>query len=342
MGTSIKDLKELMLQVARKNPPVNYTLSQAENALRKELRALAPDYNAFRRNKLTIYELMQSVVDEVLPNRVIDAMGEFAEIKNFAQGTKPIFKKKLGKNRGKSFVTRVGLSGIYETFRLDSTSLEVPTQAHGGAAVVEFERFLDGLESLDDILSIIQEGLEDDIYEEVQNALITSITNMPTPNVYSGSSFMGDQMNSLISVAKAYGSNANIICTSEFASTITTSGGFYGSNGWSMTEQEELRDRGYIGKFKGASVLTLPQSFTDDTNATKVLNPAYAYIIPTGGDKDAKIVKIALEGDTIIDDFQNADRSMEIQVYKKFGAAVLYTNYYCIYYNSALDPSAGS
>ena len=342
MDTKLRDLKKLAVQIAKKQPPTKYTLEQAEEALRKELRELAPDYNAYRRNRLAIFELMQEVVDEVLPNRVIEAMGRFAEIKQFGQGQKPVFKKKLGKKRGKAFVTQVGLSGVYETFRLDSTYLDVSTKAHGGAAVIEFERFLDGLENLDDLMDIIQEGLEDSFYREVEAALIAAIDHMPAPNVFTGSSFIADSMTNLINVAKAYGGNANIFCTSEFASTITTSGGFYGTSGWNLTEQQELRDQGYIGKFKGANVLTLPQSFVDETNTEKVINPGYAYIIPTGGEGDERIVKVAMEGDTIIDDYKNADRSMEIQVYKKFGVAVLNTNYYCVYRNTALDPTAGS
>jgi hypothetical protein len=342
MDQKMRDLKQLALQVAKKQPPTNFSLEQAEDALRKELRTLAPDYNGFRRNRLTIYELMQEVVDEVLPNRVIDTIGRFAEVKNFKQGQQPIFKKKLGKKRAKSFVTQVGLSGIYETFRLDSSYLQVATKAYGGAATIEFERFLDGLENLDDLMEIIQEGLEDAFYREVESALIAAIDSMPAPNVYTGSAFSATQMTNLINVVRAYGGNANIFATSEFASTITTSGGFYGDSGWSQVEQGELREQGYIGKFKGANVLVLPQSFVDETNTEQVLNPGYAFIIPTGGDADEKIVKIAMEGDTIVDDYKNADRSMEIQVYKKFGVAVLNTNYYAVFHNTALDPDSGS
>lgn len=340
MGASTKDLKQLMLQVAKKQPPVNYTLSQAEDALRKELRELACDFNAFRRNKITIFELMQETVDEVLPNRIIEAVGRFAEIKQFGQGQKPIFKKKLGHHRGKSFVTQVGLSGIYETFRLDTSYLEVPTKAYGGAAVIEFERFLDGLESLDELLMIIQEGLEDAFYKEVQEALIATMGSMLDVNVHTHAGFSASDMVGLINVAKAYGGNANIFCTPEFAATITSSGNWsIASPGWSLTEQQELRDQGFIGVFRGANIFVLPQSFTYVDNAELVINPEYAYIIPTGGTADEKIVKIAMEGQTIVDDFKNADRSMEIQVYKKFGVAVLNTNYYCIYRNTELSTS---
>ena len=335
-----KDLKQLAIQVAKKQPPKNFTLGQAEDALRVELRELAKDYNAFRRNKLTIYELMQETVDEVLPNRVIEAIGQFAEVKQFGQGQKPVFKKKVGKQRGKSFVTQVGLSGVYESFRLDNTYLEVPTQAHGGAATIEFERFLDGLDTLDEVLWTIQEGLEDNLYTQVQEALIATMGNMLDVNVHTAAGFSSTDMVSLINVARAYGGNANIFCTPEFAATITSSGNFDGSGGYSLIEQDEMRDQGYLGKYRGAGVLVLPQSFKDDTNSELVINPEYGYIIPSGGAANEKIVKVAMEGDTIVDDFKNADRSMEIQVYKKFGIAILNTNYYCIYRNTNL--SAGS
>lgn len=344
MSSNINDLKQLMLQVATKKPPVNYSVEQAEDALRKELKALCPDYNAYRRNKLTIFELIQDTVDYVLPNRVIESMGRFAEIKQFPNGSKPIFKKRLGELRGKSFVTQVGLSGVYETFRLDSTYIEVPTQAHGGAAIIEFERFLDGLESLDELMFIIQEGLEDAFYKEVQDALISTMTaaSMPTVNVHTHAGFSDSDMVKLINVAKAYGPTANIFCTPEFASTITSSGSWGTTGGFSLTEQQELRDRGYIGTFKGAGVFVLPQSFTDYNNTDLVINPQYGYIFPSGGRGDERVVKIAMEGNTIIDDYQNYDRSMEIQVYKKFGVSLLHTNYYCIYRNTELSQTLGS
>ena len=46
---------------------------------------------------------------------------QFAEVKHYAQGDKPIFRRKTNihnRNRGKQFVTRVGLAGIYEVWKL--------------------------------------------------------------------------------------------------------------------------------------------------------------------------------------------------------------------------------
>ena len=336
---NLNDLKQLMVQVAMKKPPTNYSYQEAEKAVRQELKELAKDYNAYRRNKLTIFELMQETVDEVLPARVIEAMGRFADIKQFGQGQKPIFRRKLGRQRGKQFVTKVGLSGIYETFRLDSSYLEVPTEAHGGAAVIEFERFLDGLESLDDLMWIIQEGMEDMFYEQVQDALIATMTDLPSANQATVAGFDGDEMVQLMNVARAYGGSVNIFCSPDFASTITSSGNFGTTGGYSLEEQKEMRNQGFIGAFRGAGVFVLPQSFKDETNEQKIIRPEYGYVFPSGGQADEKVVKIAMEGNTIVDDYKNADRSMEIQLYKKFGVAVLYTNHYCIYNNTELAAS---
>lgn len=337
MGRELKDLKALAKQVARKQPPANYTQQDVEKAFRAELRELAKDYNAYRRNKLTIFELIQDVVDEVLPNRVIDAIGRFGEVRQFAQGQKPIFRAQLGKHRYKKFITQVGLSGVYEVGRLDSEYIEVPVRAYGGAALIELERYLDGIENIDELMDIIVQGLEDSIYKEVMDALLANVANMPTPNVVSTPTFDAEEMVKLINICRAYGGNANIFCPPEFAATVTPSAGFHPDilqrYAGSTVEQDEMRTQGHIGVFRGGRVIVLPQSFEDVNNMEKVINPGLAYVIPSGGNADEKIAKVAMEGNAIVDDYKNADRSMEIQVYKKFGVAILTSNYYCMYQN---------
>ena len=97
-----------------------------------------------------------------------------------------------------------------------------------------------------------------------------------------------------------------------------------------------MREQGYIGRYNGANVIVLPQSFEDANNSVKVFNPQYAFVIPSGGTADEKIVKVALEGQTVVKDVENADHSMEFQAYKKIGTAVLNTNHFGIYQNTAL------
>ena len=106
------------------------------------------------------------------------------------------------------------------------------------------------------------------------------------------------------------------------------------AEGWvSDAMKDQKWSNGYLANYKGHKVVVLPQSFEDETNTTKVIDPAYAYIIPTGAQKP---VKVAFEGQTIVRDIDNADMSKEVQVYKKFGVATLITNNICVYKNTEL------
>ena len=139
---------------AAKNPTTTFsyndvacTYSDLNNTLRDELNQIAGTYALYRENKNTLFKLIESVIDDALPQMVLDAYSQFAEIKQFNQGDKPVFVQKVtaaSRRRAKQFITKVGLAGIYEVFKLDGQSYEVPTSAYGGAAQIGLEEFLDG------------------------------------------------------------------------------------------------------------------------------------------------------------------------------------------------------
>ena len=337
MSLERNELKQLMLAVAKadKNAPVAYSFGEKQydynalnDTLREELRELAGTYSLYRENKNTIFALIEETIDEILPKKVMEQYSMFAEVRTFAQGDRPVFNKKEGRRRAKQFVTRVGLAGIYEVFKLDKSSFEVPTSAFGGAAQIGFEEFLDGKVDFAEVTEIIMEGLDEVVYEEIAKALIGGINQLPEANKASHTGFDEAKMDKLIAVARAYGEPA-IYCTYELAAKILP------VSDWVSSEMKNERNaQGYISQYKGNRIVILPQSFTDETNATKVIDPSYAWIIPTGGND--KPVKIAFEGQTIVDEYTNYDRSREIQVYKKLGVVAMMTNNICVYEDSSL------
>ena len=97
----------------------------------------------------------------------------------------------------------------------------------------------------------------------------------------------------------------------------------------------EVREQGYIGKFRGTPVVVLKQSFTDEYNTKRVMNPSFAFVIPAGKEK---MFKVILEGGSaFFKEVENEDNSMELQAYKKMGVAMVSTpNYWGIYYNAGI------
>ena len=339
MALSKKDLIALGKKVASANPSVatafayngeNFSYEQLNDTFRDELLEISSTYALFRENKNTIFSLMEEIIDDVLPKKVLEAYGQFAEIKTFKQGDKPVFVQRItsaAKRRGKQFVTKVGLAGIYEVFKLDGKTLEVPTEAFGGAAQIGFEEFLDGRVNMADVLDIIMEGLDESVYREIAKSLIGAAKNLQESNHVVHAGFDEAEMDKLLAVADSYG-QSTIYCTFEFAATMVP------AEGWRSDAMKDQRwNNGYLANYKGHNVIVLPQSYEDETNATKVIDPAYAYIIPTGAQKP---VKVAFEGQTIVKDIDNADMSKEVQVYKKFGVATMITNNICIYNNTDL------
>ena len=337
------NLVALMKQVAKADPsaPVSYSFNgqnlsyEAMNeTLRKELNELAGTYSMFRDNKNLIYSMIEETLDEVLPKKIMQRYDQYAEVKTFAQGDKPVFRRPLNntRQRAKQFITRVGLAGIYEVFKLgpsESERFEVRTSAIGGAAQIGFEEFLDGRVDFAEVTKIVMEGMDELIAKEVAAALKASVNQLPPANRVACAGFDEAAMDRLIMIASAYGT-PTIYCTYEFAVRMIP------QEAWRYTEamKTELWNTGRLAQYKGTKVVILEQSFDDETNTRKVIDPGYAWVIPTGA--DGKPVKIAFEGGTIVDDYVGYDRSREIQVYKKVGVVCMLANNVCAYVDTSL------
>lgn len=337
---TLSEIKELALHAARGTAPATFSSENVNAALSDALKDLASTYNQFMKNRYDIYEIFIETADEIVPNKVIDAVGIFADVQVVGQGQKAVFKRRIGKNRAKKFLTQVGLSGVYETFRLDTETFSVPAYAVGGAVTIDYERMLDGAEDMAEVMQILTDGLTDSVFLEVQKALRAAInaTGRPSVNKYTGSSFNSEEMLKLVNVVRAYGTGAVIFAPPEFiaemgADAIVPVGSNY-QGVYHPQDIDMIHNQGYINIFRGTPIVMIPQSFIDENNEKTWIDPQLAYILPTGGEK---VVKVVLEGQTQINDFKNRDNSMEIHVYRKMGAAILTHYNWAIYQNTGID-----
>ena len=339
---TIKELQEIALHCAKGTVPATYANQNVDmdSAFLDGLKELAGSVNQFMKNRYDIYDIVIKTADEVMPKKVIDAISMFAEVQTVPQGQKAIFKRRLGKMRAKKFLTQVGLSGVYETFRLDSDTFELAGHAVGGGATIDFERMLDGAETMAEVMQVLTEGLTDAVFYEVHKALRAAVnaSARPAANKVVSNTFEADKMVKLVNVVRAYGNGAVIFAPPEFVGAMGADAIVSGianiTNGiYHPQDIDAIHNTGYINIFRGTPVVQIPQSFIDETNTKTWIDPQLAYVLPTGGEK---VVKVVLEGNTQINDFKNRDNSLEVYAYKKMGCAILAHHNWGIYQNTGI------
>ena len=336
---TLQELKQLAVYAAKNEAPSNFSVDNVDEALVDGLRELAGSVNQFMKNRYDIYDIVIEAVDEVLPKKVIDAVGIFAEVQTVPQGQKALFRQRLGKARARKFLTQVGLSGVYETFRLDNGTFEVSAHAIGGACTIDFERMLDGAENMAELVALLTEAQTDAVYQEVQRALKGALnaSGRPSVNKVSKNTFDPDDMIALVNVVRAYGNNAVIFAPPEFVAAmgpdaIVPVGANY-QGIYHPQDIDAIHNTGYINLFRGTPIVMIPQSFVDENNVETWIDPQMAYVLPTGGER---VVKVVFEGSTQVYDFVNRDQSMEIHTYRKLGTAILTHHNWGIYQNTGI------
>lgn len=355
---AIKDL--VVCDFFGRNPnPTKYSTSDIKATLSDNIHQICNDYNSYRRNKLTLFEIMQEAYTEILPKSVEDYMGSFADVRTTPDGQKVQFVVKTGARRARQFITEVGLSGAYESFRLDTNTFEVGGRAIGGTTYIDYERMVCGNEDVSEQTQILLDAVQFRIYGEIQKALLAAVNaeDRPANNRYVSAGFNADLMAKACRVASSYSGNGGgvtIFAAPEFveamgpdaigmpvygayalpAAPTAGSAAGYATPVYNPRNIEEIAAYGRIKTFRGNPIVEIPQSYTDETNEVSITNPAVAYIFPNGREKPVKIV---FEGPARVDDWKHRDRSIEVEVYQKVGVAIL-TNYdWCVYVNTDLQ-----
>ena len=297
------------------------TAEAMEETLRSELFEICKTRSGYEKNKWDLFDLISESIDAKMPPELEKFFEGFAKIVQYGETDKPEIEiKRPNKNlRARAFITKVSPAGIYEVFKLGKQGkVTIEMTAIGGACQIAFEDFLTGRIDWNEMLEVVSLGMEDRVYDEVLKTITKIETSLPAANKGETSDFDPKALNKVLDVVSVYGSPV-IYCTETFAREITE-----GSDWASEEEKKARRNVGYLADYKGAKIVILPQSFTDETNTTKVVDSSKAYIFPAGREA---IFNIALQGATQVKEIEsNSDWSKELHTYKKFGVAAFVYN----------------
>ena len=174
-----KELKLGIIAALENKPSANFSAEDvndaAVNAIMKAC-GLNKDSSAreIRAKEDMAFALIEEAVDEILPKKLEQVLGEFAEIRTFARDAEVVFNiEKIGKRRAKLTISKGARGGIYRAARLDSKYFSPSTSVVTASVYVTLEEIILGTASLGDLYNNILEGFEEIIYKDVFNALAT-------------------------------------------------------------------------------------------------------------------------------------------------------------------------
>jgi len=303
---------ELCMDVRyNKSSVENQTPEQRKAELCELFRGLMKDY---RRNKITINEIIEENINEVLKQRVNGALDIIADIVYLQHGQS----KKWHVKNGKITARWTALGSESYRQKIYKKSFVSTPKAADFEIYEELDDILAGrAEAFTDMMNAGADALTEKVMLEIETAIVAAMASAPSANLYSGV-FSLAQVRNVCQTVSAYGVPV-IVGTAVALANITSDDGFKAA--LSDNEKEMFNRNGYIGYWEGKAIIQLPNTFTDENNTAWVLSNAYLYIIPVNADKPVKLV---FEGGALIqEDSSYSTGQVAKKTTQKFGTDVL-------------------
>lgn len=305
----------------KKSSVTEYSADERVEGFKTYLNDLNKD---FRNNKNEIFQIIEDTVNEILPQKVMDYVRNFAEFKNFDNNTQVRFKI----SKGKIKAVNVAVGGTVQRQRLDKGYFTVKTEAIQCKVFEEYERVLGGLVDWNILVNAVADAIMDAIVVKIYAGFIDIYNKVPAVNSHSATSLDKVEFDKILNIVKSYGKPI-IMGTPRALATLTVDATFATDE-----DKADLRTKGYLGMYRGADVIEIPNAVEDETNAKFVLDDQYIFIFPVG--TDVKPVKVAMEGGLITREANAQDWTWNFEAYQKVGVSVPVVNHIGVYKNTSL------
>ena len=156
-----KDIKDLLNNSLNPAQGLNFadSNSAAMNALAEFFEIEKNNPRAIRAKRAEVMALIEEVIDENLPRKLEDRIGDFAEIKTYARDAEVVFEVRgVGKRRARLSIRKGARGGLYQAARLDDMQMTIPTWVETVGIFVTLEEILLGKVTLADLMANILDG----------------------------------------------------------------------------------------------------------------------------------------------------------------------------------------
>ena len=277
-------------------------------------------YQAYRRNNIVLFEIIEEVVNLTISNDLIEIpfIDNFVEFKNRAFGDKTAWY-----SEGKTYLSVASFAGNHwDTNRenLDAgEEFTLPKEWCYIHIYDELERFLLNLASFERFTDVIYRSFNKYIKERIYMQFQTVMNVVPKEFSANGNS------------EEAVGNLCDLVQTAGGYSSITIAGtkgalrkltDMIPDKYFADSQREAKANSGVIGEWEGNRLMVIPQVLKPNT-LELALNDDVLFIM--GG--DVKPIKFEFIGDTrtqeVRDGRVNNDMSMELQVQTCFGIGMM-------------------
>ena len=328
------ELKLGLIAALENRPSTNFSAAEVnEAAVAAIMKEVGLDENStsrdFRRVEDQAFALIEESIDEVLPKKLEQILGEFAEVRQFARNAEVAFNiEKIGKNRAKLTIAKGARGGIYRAARLDKKWFSPVTMVETVSVYVTLEEIILGTMSLSDLYNNILEGFEEIIYKEVFNALASGQSaagagyNAKTANTTKAA--LSAKIDEVMPIVKAYGVPTifgSYAALSNIYNPLASTSGY--SN---RDDSTDIRNYGFVQVYKGVRCVELPNYLVDNSNSQWFYDDTKVFVVPSG----MKPVKVALKGDLTLVRNTQAVGSEKWEASKIIGVGLAMANNYAV------------
>lgn len=310
------------LSLVNFSAPNGVSTRELENALRDkindEILGGLTFYQAWRRNKDAIFEIVEQVVTTSIGENIMNSpfIDRFVEVKNRALGDDTAFY-----SEGSSFLTVASFAGNHwDTNRqmLDlGSEFMLPSEWMFIHVYEDFERWLLGIIPFEKVTEKVYKSMNkymmDRIYAQFQSA------SDAVPNEFTASGNSLEELARLCDfVATASGSEVTIAGTKPALRKVAD---LVPDKMFANSQKEAKAMTGTIGNWEGIDLMVIPQTFKSGTFEF-ALSDKDVFVIAG----DSKPIKLELIGDTRTSEDMTGKRndgSVDMQIQTKFGMGLL-------------------